>query len=237
VEIDKVYEVDAELIAAIEKIPADRALVQKTLTDWENEGQIAKMSTFSQLMVVKMGDNLESIALELRQLRQSVESTKVIGVAALAGKFANCPELLTGFEVFIDPEDDNLKISYKGQTGKRQVAEGYDRLHLYLAQHFGYKEIHHSTMAQAIIKSHNWRNVQLEQLNEIDKKTLILTKAECLLLRKKARKITIPELKTYLLPLQESTSYIKETLLDAGWTIVKSGTCKTSFFTIIYQDN
>jgi hypothetical protein len=92
-------------------------------------------------------------------------------------------------------------------------------------------------MAQAIIKSHNWRNVQLEQLNEIDKKTLILTKAECLLLRKKARKITIPELKTYLLPLQESTSYIKETLLDAGWTIVKSGTCKTSFFTIIYQDN
>lgn len=227
--MDKVYTVEAEVLAAIEKVPADREFLENKLSIWERDGELALVTACNRVMLASYDSRMSIAVEEMKLLREALENTTTIGTAKLAARFCKMPELIQDFSVYID-EEDKTKIAYNKSIKQSEVFEAFDKLHLELVKFYGFKEISHQTLSQAIIKAHHWKKIELTQLESVEKKTLILTKAECMLLRKRAKKITIPELKTYLLPLEESTTYIKNTLLDAGWLVVKSGTCKTPFY-------
>jgi hypothetical protein len=232
----KIYTVEVEVLAAIEKVPADREFLEERLNAWERDGELALSVACNRIMLESYDSRMSVAVEEMRLLREALENTTAIGTAKLAVRFCKMPELIKDFSVFVD-EEDKTKIAYRDSTKQSEVFEAFDNLHLELVKFYGFKEVSHQTLSQAIIKAHHWRKIETKQLGDLEKKTLILTKAECMLLRKRAKKITIPELKTYLLPLEESTTYIKNTLLDAGWSVIKSGTCKTPFYTILNQHN
>lgn len=70
-----------------------------------------------------------------------------------------------------------------------------------------------------------------DKVFEIAEEELILTKAYTLINSRGNRKnLTIPELKKQLTSVSLSTKEVQDILINAGWEIVKLGTCATKFF-------
>jgi soluble cytochrome b562 len=223
-----------EIVDALNKIPTDTDFVEKAITKWERAGDNAQLAATSLIMLHQLADiktTLAALNNTVQNLNDTIGNPKEVSVVKLTTKFVREPELREGFSIFVDEKDGKQKLQYQGKTDTYIIFEAFDRLHLKLKNYYGLKEITHKTMNNALIKSFNWSKAEAQDWDEATKKTTILQTADLLYLKKKSKKLTIPEIKLALSPLEETTRFIKNTLLDAGWVTLRQGTCNTIFYT------
>jgi hypothetical protein len=151
------------------------------------------------------------------------------------------------------PNKNEIKIGYAGNPVSRllQLQTGTtDRLDLlmtFIGSNSEEKELH--TLLSEHRVSGEWFVYNSAVLTTLDKyyktnfptpkdrgieiaaKEVILEKAYSLINSRGNRKnLTIPELKKQLTSVTLTTKEVQDILLNAGWEIVKLGTCATKFF-------
>lgn len=224
--------INPDVVSALERIPTDADLVYKNISEWERAGDSAQLATVSMLIISKLIStelSVESMAKDMRLLRESLDDVHKVTTTKLTHKLQMNPELREGFSRVIT-EDGDVVLLYNGSEKKCDMYEGYDQLHYKLRDVYGFKEIDYKTINNALLKSFNWSQEEVKRWDEAEIAMAVLSKAEFLYTRHKSKKVTIPEIKKEL-PYRIDTKIIKNILLNAGWTIVKQGSCKTLFFT------
>lgn len=224
--------INPEVVSALEKIPTDAELVYKKVSEWEKAGDIAQLATINMLLMSKLlhtESAVESMARDMRLLRESLEDVRKVTTTRLAHKLQINPELREGFTRETTSKGD-VVLKYKGSSKKCDMYEGYDQLHYKLTDVYGFKEVDYKTMNNALLKSFNWSQEEEKRWDEVEIAMAVLSKAEFLYTKHRSKKVTIPEIKKEL-PYSVDSKVIKKILLDAGWITLKQGSCKTLFFT------
>ena len=88
--------INPEVVSALEKIPTDAELVYKKVSEWEKAGDIAQLATINMLLMSKLlhtESALESMAREMRFLRESLEDVRKVTTTPLAHQLQINPEL------------------------------------------------------------------------------------------------------------------------------------------------
>ena len=224
--------INPEVVSALERIPTDADLVYKNISEWERAGDSAQLATVSMLIISKLLStemSVESMARDMRILRESLDDVHKVTTTKLTHKLQMNPELRDGFTRMITEKGD-VKLLYNNSDRKCDLYEGYDQLHYKLRDVYGFKEIDYKTMNNALLKSFNWSQEEIKRWDNAEIAMAVLSKAEFLYTRHRSKKVTIPEIKKEL-PHYIESKVVKEILLNAGWVIIKQGSCKTLFFT------
>ena len=224
--------INAEVVSALERIPTDADLVYKKVSEWEKAGDIAQLATVNMLLMGKLLStefSVEKLTIEMRLLRESLDDVHKVTTTKLAHKLQLNPEFREGFSR-LTTKDGDVILLYLGSDKKCDLYEGYDQLHYKLRDVYGFKEIDYKTLNNALLKSFNWSQEEVKRWDDAEIAMAVLSKAEFLYTQHRNKKITIPEIKKEL-PYKLDSKVVKEILLNAGWVIVKQGSCKTLFFT------
>ena len=169
---------------------------------------------------------------EIQRLTHSLEENRGIKATKLALIFKQHKHLIEDFTVEPD-EKDRPKLFYKGDDSTFLMYKAFNNLKVDLAHYIGYKEINHETMCHAIMTAKDFIEREESDIIESMVDAVVIERAHFLLnSRKDKNKITIPEIrKSFSQDLKISTKQIEQILVNAGWKIVKFGTCATKFFT------
>ena len=169
---------------------------------------------------------------EIQRLTHSLEENRGVKATKLALIFKQHKHLIEDFTVEPD-EKDRPKLFYKDDDSTFLMYKAFNNLKVDLAHYIGYKEINHETMCHAIMTAKDF--IEREECDVIESMVdaVVIERADFLLnSRKDKNKITIPEIrKSFSQDLKVSTKEIEHILLNAGWSVVKFGTCATKFFT------
>lgn len=197
------------------------------ITDLQSEAERIKVTNLFALVC----SQLISEAVKAREGSSGKADTKTIKPNKLALVLKDNEYLLTDFTVVFDNNNENPKICYKGNWDSATIYKAYDYLRLELSRFIGYREYDNSTISRAIMQAKNYLQYDREMVecNMVD--AFVIEKAYSLINSRGNRKnLTIPELKKQLTSMTLSTKEVQDILVNAGWEIVKLGTCATKFF-------
>lgn len=224
---------EVEVLAALDKDPTDIELVANAITQWERAGEsalLASASLYTLSKVSRLESKVDTVLTEIKELKEILQGNYKITTQKLASKLVTNPDLKEGFEVYVN-DNNEPKLAYRGKTDKQTMYRAYDDLHAKLVRYYGFKEITYKVTADALLKSFNWLKLELEDEQSAQFVSLVLTKADFHYLRKRAKKITLSELKNCPELNRVDNKILKSILLEAGWVTVKQGSSRTLFFT------
>ena len=174
---------------------------------------------------------MEQLAL-IKKLTNTVEEKRGIGATRLALVLKQNNKLIENFTVEPDEDGERPILKYQGSTNTILMYKAFDNLKIDLSQYIGFKEFDYKTLSHAIMMSKNFLEREEKDFIETMVDGLVVQRAyELLQGRKDKNRVTIPEIrKSFTTDLKVSTQEIERILLNAGWQIVKFGSCATKFF-------
>jgi hypothetical protein len=218
------------LTVELKRKPIDFDTAKEIIGELTNLNSEQDKVKVTQLFTLICGGLVSEVVKAKESISEKPDS-KTIKPNKLALVLKDNEYLLTDFDVVFDNNNENPKICYKGNWDSATIYRAYDYLRLELSRFIGYREYDNSTISRAIMQAKNYLQYDREMVecNMVD--TFVIEKAYNLINSRGNRKnLTIPELKKQLTSITLTTKEVQNILLNAGWEIVKLGTCATKFF-------